>query len=272
MWANLRVAVTALQFPDSTPYLSTPFGSRGGDTDDYDPYADIAPEQPAASEEKKAPEQPAEPTPEDERPRGARATYQSLQALPADAQDSYFETREPSELIFCIILAAAYAGLARFCWEPLQASHQWFYFVCVEGFFITVGLLSLVLGIRPYLSPSSLQISKHGLKYRGPYWPQRKTVNWQQIFQLYLSPELIIIFYRPPTNPKGVRLLIIQSSYLSDRKAIVDSFAKYCLVQPVYMKNPDWYIKAIFLMGYLAIVCWILWMLQQGTTTIVPTV
>ena len=262
------VAVMAVQFPDSTPFLSTPFGSRGGDTDDADPYADIVPA--PSAPEPEAPEQPVEVVPEVERPRGTRATYQSLQLLPSDAQDSYFETREPSELIFCIILAAAYAGLARFCWEPLQASHQWFYFISVEGFFITVGLLSMVLGVRPYLSPSSLQISKHGLKYRGPYWPQRKTVNWQQIFQLYLSEELILIFYRPHSNPKGARFLLIQSSYLSDRKAIADSFAKYCLVQPIYMKNPDWYIKAIFLVGYLGVVCWILWMLQQGTSSIVP--
>jgi hypothetical protein len=235
-----------LQSPDSTPVSHNPFGSKP-EADEYDPYADVQPT-----------EQVTEPEPE---------TASGGSSMPSDAQDSYFETREPSELIFCVILAAAYAGLARWIWEPLQQSQQWIYFVTVEGFFITISLLSLVLGLRPYLSPSSLQISQHGLKYRGPYWPQRKTVNWDQIFRLYLSPELIIIFHRPPSNPKGVRLLFIQSSYLSDRNNIVESFAKYALVQPVYLKNPDWYIKAVFLVGYLSIVCWILYMLQQGATS-----
>jgi hypothetical protein len=241
--------VRELQPPDSTPVSPNPFGSQS-DAEEHDPYADVAPANVApAAADKTSP----------------RKTYSNLQPIPSDAQDSYFETREPSELIFCVILAAAYAGLARYCWEPLQTSQQWVYFISVEGFFITVGLLSLVLGVRPYISPSSLQISQHGLKYRGPYWPQRKTVNWDQIFRLYLSPELIIIFYRPPSNPKGVRLLFIQSSYLSDRNKIVESFAKYALIQPVYMKNPDWYIKAVFLLGYLSVVCWILYMLQQGS-------
>lgn len=239
-----------LQSPDSTPVSPNPFGSQS-DGDEYDDaYSEVQPAQEAEAQPQQA---------------SPRRTYSNLQPIHSDAQDSYFETREPSELIFCVILAAAYAGLARFCWEPLQASQKWVYFVSVEGFFITIALLSIVLGIRPYISPSSLQISQHGLKYRGPYWPQRKTVNWDQIFRLYLSPELIIIFYRPPSNPKGVRLLFIQSSYLSDRNNIVESFAKYALVQPVYMKNPDWYIKAVFLIGYLSIVCWILYMLQQGT-------
>lgn len=226
-----------LQTPDPTPITGENLLSRKPEQeDDFDPYADIQPDNVQTS---------------------AAAT-----ALPSDAQDSYFETREPSELIFCIILAAAYAGLARFCWEPLQASGQWAQFICVEGFFITIALLSIVLGLRPYLSPSSLQISQHGLKYRGPYWPQRKTVNWDQIFRLYLSPELIVIFFHPPNNPKGLRFVVIQSSYLSDRDNIVTSFAKYAMVQPVYMKNPDWYIKAVFMVGYLAVVCWILYMLK----------
>jgi hypothetical protein len=235
-----------LPTPDSTPVTPNPFGSQSG-ADEADPYAEIV--------EEVAPTATTPP---------ARRSYADIAALPSDAQDSYFETREPSELIFCIILAAAYAGLARYCWEPLQDSHQWVYFITVEGIFITIAMLSMVLGVRPYLSPSSLQIGKHGIKYRGPYWPQRKTVNWDAIFRLYLSPELIIIFYRPQSNPRGVRLLFIQSSYLSDRNNIVESFAKYALVQPIYMKNPDWYIKAIGLFAYLSIVCWILYMLHLG--------
>jgi hypothetical protein len=228
-----------LQSPDSTPASADVLASKP-EHDEYSVYDDI------------------EPAP------GFKAPVMESPAsgLHSDAQDSYFETREPSELVFCIILAAAYAGLARFCWEPLESSGQWMYFVTVEGFFITIAMLSIVLGLRPYISPSGLQISQHGIKYRGPYWPQRRTVNWDQIFRLYLSPELIIIFHRPPNNPKGVRLLFIQSSYLSDRDNIVASFAKYALVQPVYLKNPDWYIKAVFLTGYLGIVCWILTMLQ----------
>ena len=182
--------------------------------------------------------------------------------LPADAQDTYFESREPAELIFCILLAAAYAGLAKFCWQPLEASHQWLSFTSVEVLFGVMALLSLVLGLRPYLSPSTLQISNHGVKYRGPYWPQRKTVNWQQIFRLYLSPELIVVLYHPTNKPNAIRFLFIQSSYISDREGIVSSFARYALVPPVYLKNPDWYIKGILLTAYMSVVCWILYMLR----------
>lgn len=179
-----------------------------------------------------------------------------------DAQDNYIEAREPAELAFCIILAAAYAGLARFLWEPLELTGQWFQFFSVEGFFITIALLSILLGVRPYLSPSNLQISNHGIKYRGPYWPQRKTVNWNQIFRLYLSTDLIVIFYHLPNNPKARRCLFLQCNYLADRENILASIAKYTPVPPTYLKNPDWYIKGVFLIAYLSIVCWILYMLR----------
>lgn len=182
--------------------------------------------------------------------------------LPADAQDTYFEAREPAELMFCVILAAAYAGLAKLCWEPLASLHDWRSFACVEGLFATLTILSLVLGLRPYFSPSSLQVSGHGIKYRGPYWSQRKTVNWEQVFRLYLSPELIIVVYHPQDKPNGVRLLWIQSSYLADREQIVSSFARYALVKPFYLKNPDWYVKGILFLGYLAFVCWVIAMLK----------
>lgn len=190
------------------------------------------------------------------------AVNQVDSTLAADAQDTYFESREPAEFMFCIILAAAYAGLGKLCWEPLSSLHDWYSFACVEGLFVTFAILSLVLGFRPYMSPSSLQLSRHGIKYRGPYWSQRKTVNWEQIFRLYLSEDLIIVVFHPPEKPSGVRLLMIQSSYLSDRKQIVDSFARYALVKPFYLKNPGWYIKGLLLVGYLAFICWVLVMLR----------
>ncbi|MBX9690359.1 MAG: hypothetical protein K2X27_26835 [Candidatus Obscuribacterales bacterium] len=72
-----------------------------------------------------------------------------------DLQDNYVETKEPSELIFCVILSSIYAGLARYCWTPLESSGRWDIFINIEGFFITIALLALLLGLRPYLSPSS---------------------------------------------------------------------------------------------------------------------
>jgi hypothetical protein len=183
------------------------------------------------------------------------------ETLPSDAQDTYFEAREPAEFIFCVILSAAYAGLAKLCWEPLSTLHDFSSFACVEGLFVTFAVLSLLLGFRPYISPSSLQLSRHGIKYRGPYWSQRKTVNWEQIFRLYLSEDLIIVVFHANEN-RGVRLLWIQSSYLSDRKQIVESFARYALVKPFYLKNPDWYVKGPLFIGYLAFICWVLNMLR----------
>jgi hypothetical protein len=191
------------------------------------------------------------------------ATAQTAESLHSDAQDTYFEAREPAEFIFCIILAAAYAGLAKLCWEPLSSLHDLNSFACVEGLFVTFTVLSLVLGFRPYISPSSLQLSRHGIKYRGPYWSQRKTVNWEQIVRLYLSEDLIIVVFHPDEK-RSVRLLMIQSSYLSDRKEIVDSFARYAVVKPFYLKNPDWYVKGILLVGYLAFICWVLFMLRPS--------
>lgn len=188
------------------------------------------------------------------------ASAAAADSLPADAQDVYLEKREPAELIFCVILAAAYAGLARYLW-PMFGVGPWQDFFRIEGLFITLSLLAVTLGIRPYISPSSLQISNLGLKYRGPYWPQRKTINWQQIYRLYLSQDLIVVLYHPPNQPRGARLLIIQCNYLADHDVILQRFAKYAVVQPVYLKKPGWYLKAIFLLGYLSIVCWFLYML-----------
>lgn len=194
----------------------------------------------------------------------ARRQYNALRdelELVADAQDNFVEHREPAELIFCIILSAAYAGLARYCWEPLTTLGQVKLLVTVEGFFITISLLSLLLGLRPYLSPSKLQISTWGVKYRGPYWPQRKTVNWTQMFRLYVSPQLTVVLYHPPGKTKGVRLLIIQSSYLSDSDHIVESFSKYSPTPPTWMKNPDWITKGVLFTLYGLIIAWILTMM-----------
>ena len=49
---------------------------------------------------------------------------------------------------------------------------------------------------------------------------------------------------------------------LSDTKQLLDRFAKYALVKPIYLRSPDWYMKAIFLIGYMTIVCWILYMIR----------
>ena len=137
-----------------------------------------------------------------------------------DSQDNFIEARDPAELIMCFILAAAYLGLAKYCWEPLLLVNNWKLLVNVEGFFITIAAISILMGLRPYISPSSLQISSRGLKYRGPYWPQRKTVNWDQVNQIYLSPELIILLYRPKTESKRPWPMLIMSIYLADRDKI----------------------------------------------------
>lgn len=163
--------------------------------------------------------------------------------------------------MFCVILAAAYAGLAKFCWEPLEKSRQWDIFINIEGFFITIALLSLLLGLRPYLSPCSLQISRFGIKYRGPYWPQRKSVNWNQIFKLYVSPELIIVLYRLPNKPKSIRPLLVQSVYLSEKEKIADSVAKYCPLEPVYLGSPGLVTRVVQYGLFAAIVFWIIKML-----------
>jgi hypothetical protein len=174
-----------------------------------------------------------------------------------DLQDNYVETKEPSELMFCVILSSIYAGLARYCWSPLEESGLWNVFVNIEGFFITISLLSLLLGLRPYLSPSSLQISKHGLKYRGPYWPQRRTVNWSQVVHMYVSPELMLIIYRLPNKPKSIRPLLVHSVYLADREKIADSVVRFSPVEPTFVANPGILTRTAQILLFAAIVIWI---------------
>ncbi len=179
-----------------------------------------------------------------------------------DPQDNFVEAREPTEFIMCLILAAAYAGLARYCWEPLKAistqSNNVSLLVNVEGLFITIAVLAVLVGLRPYLSPCSLQLSKKGIKYRGPYWPQRKTVNWSQVSRLYISPELIVILYHPWESNKGIWPLLIQSVYLADRENIPQAFAKYCPIQSVLLSSPSWTTRLILIVLFTLVVIWIL--------------
>ena len=182
-----------------------------------------------------------------------------------DPQDNFVEAREPTELIMCIVLAAAYAGLARYCWEPLKAvstqSNNLSLFVNVEGLFITIAILALLVGLRPYLSPCGLQLSKRGIKYRGPYWPQRKTVNWSQVFRLYISPELVVVLYHPWEGNKGIWPLLIQSVYLADRANIPEAFAKYCPINSVLLSSPSWITRLLSIVLFVLVVVWILQML-----------
>lgn len=158
----------------------------------------------------------------------------------------------------CFILAAAYLGLAKYCWEPLLLVNNWKLLVNVEGFFITIAVLSILVGLRPYMGPSSLQISSRGIKYRGPYWPQRKTVNWEQVVQVYLSPELIIMLYLPKADSKRPAPMLITSIYLADRDKITRAVLRYCPITPVIMTSPHIVSRIVLVLMFLAVVIWLL--------------
>ncbi len=181
-----------------------------------------------------------------------------------ESQDNFVESKDPTELVMCIILSAAYAGLARFCWNLLQSTGNWRMLANVEGFFLTIGLLSMLVGLRPYLSPCSLQISHRGIKYRGPYWPQRTSVTWDQVFRLYLSPELIVILYHPSKKSKRIWPLIVQAIYLADRDRVEESISRYCPVPPVLLSNPSWISRLTLAAVFVLVVIWILQMLLGG--------
>lgn len=187
------------------------------------------------------------------------------QALPenVEPQDNFIEAKKPDELIFCIIIAAAYAGLAKFCWEPLSKPELLPIFINIEGFFITIVLLSLLIGLRPYLNPSSLQISKYGVKYRNPHWPRRKTINWEYVERLYVSPEFILILYFRPDKPRSLRGLFIYSGYLAQCEEIPASIQKYSPVKPIMVTNPAWYTRAIAYLVMILVIVWILLMLSH---------
>jgi hypothetical protein len=160
------------------------------------------------------------------------------QDLENEAQDNFVEGKEPSELIFCLLLASAYLGLAKFCWTPLYLTKSWKLLFNVEGFFVTVAVVAILIGARPYTAPSSLQISSRGIKYRGPYWIQRKTVNWDQVSRVYLSPELILVLYRPRPDRKATWPMPILSIYLSERDQVMKSFLKYCPIKAIMVQSP----------------------------------
>lgn len=163
----------------------------------------------------------------------------------------------------CFILASAYLGLTRYCWEPLILAHNWKLLINVEGFFITISAVSILVGLRPYISPSSLQISGKGIKYRGPYWPQRKTVNWDQISRAYLSRELCVVLYKNKPTSKRFWAMFITSIYLADRDRIVPTFLKYSPVQPIIMTSPTIVSRLIMGLVFLVVVIWILTMLMN---------
>ncbi|MBU6454288.1 MAG: hypothetical protein KGS72_21095 [Cyanobacteria bacterium REEB67] len=186
-----------------------------------------------------------------------------VQESEGESQDNFVESKEPSELLMCLILASAYLGLAKYCWTPLLLAKDWKLLVNIEGFFLAIALLSILIGLRPYLTPSALQVSKFGIKYRGPYWPQRKTVNWRQVIKLYLSPELIVVLYRPKEKSKRLWPLIIPIIYLADRERIAKVFIRYSPIQPVILSSPALISRIVVLLGFLAVIIWVLEMLIQ---------
>ncbi|MBS1997231.1 MAG: hypothetical protein JSS86_13015, partial [Cyanobacteria bacterium SZAS LIN-2] len=121
--------------------------------------------------------------------------------------------------------------------------------------------LAILIGLRPYLTPSALQVSKYGIKYRGPYWPQRKTVNWKQVTRLYLSPELIIALYHPEVGKRRLWLLLIPIVYLSDRERIAKVFIKYSPIKAIILSSPALISRIIILLAFLAVIIWVLEML-----------
>lgn len=173
-------------------------------------------------------------------------------------QDNFVEKRDPAELAMCIILAAIYLGLARYCWTALLDAHQMRLLFNIVGFFCTIASLSLVIGLRPYISPCSLQLSGKGIKYRGPYWPQRKTVNWDQVFRVYLSPELIVVLYHPLANNKSMWPLLIQSIYLAEKDNVPKAILKYCPVEPIMLAGPNWLTRLFVIVGFALVAVFVM--------------
>jgi hypothetical protein len=186
-----------------------------------------------------------------------------LPATEDESQDNFVESKEPSELLMCLVLASAYLGLAKYCYMPLWLAKDWKLLFNIEGFFLIIALLSILIGLRPYVTPSSLQVSRHGIKYKGPYWPQRKTVNWKQVTRLYLSPELIVALYRPKEKSKRLWPLIIPIIYLADRERIAKVFIKWSPISPVILSSPALISRVIILLFFLGVIVWILEMLIQ---------
>ncbi len=195
----------------------------------------------------------------------ARAAHQAYMlhddSIDSDAQDNFVESKEPSELLMCLVLASAYLGLAKYCWTPLFLANDKRLFYSVEGFFLSIALLAILIGLRPFLTPSSLQLSHYGIKYRGPYWPQRKSVNWSQIRKVYLSPELIIVLYHPQPGKKRLWPLIIPSIYLADRDRISQVFTRYSPIKAINLSSPAPISRIVMVLLFLGAVIWLLEML-----------
>lgn len=181
--------------------------------------------------------------------------------IDTEAQDNFVESKEPSELLMCLVLASAYLGLAKYCWTPLFLANDKRLFYSIEGFFLSIALLAIFIGLRPFLTPSSLQVSHRGIKYRGPYWPQRKSVNWGQMSKIYLSPELIIVLYHPRADKKRLWPMIIPSIYLADRDRIAQVFLRYSPIKVVILSSPAPISRIIMVLLFLGAVIWLLEML-----------
>jgi hypothetical protein len=180
-----------------------------------------------------------------------------------ESQDTFIENRDPTEITLCLILAAAYLGLAKYCWIPLWSAKNLKLFLNVEGFFITIAIVSILVGLRPYLNPASMQISHRGIKYRGPYWPQRRSVTWDQVVRVYLSSDLIFVLFKPNPNKKGMWAMIIASIYLASRENIAHSFETYCARPLEIVSNPTLYSRILLGFIFFITVIWILEMLMD---------
>jgi hypothetical protein len=174
------------------------------------------------------------------------------------SQHNFVENQDPVLTTTCLIVAAAYLGLAKYCFAPLFAIKNWHLLFNVEGFFIMFALLAIAVAVRPFLSPSSLQISRLGIKYQGPYLPRRKTVNWDQVLRLYLSNEFVVILYRPDPKRKRSRPLLIPTFYLGERDKVVQIVREYSPVQPVMMTNLSLSTWVILVLFFLLILIWLL--------------
>ncbi|HEY9773438.1 MAG TPA: hypothetical protein V6C81_06475 [Planktothrix sp.] len=188
----------------------------------------------------------------------------NLSEQEGDPQDNFVESRDPAELMMCFILSAAYLGLAKFVWDGLLKVNDWKLLINIEGFFITIAVLSILVGLRPYMSPSSLQLSSKGIKYRGPYWPKRKTVNWDQVQQIYLSLEVIIVIYQPKPNKKALWPMFITSIYLADRDNIGKAILRHSPVTPKLMTSPHIFSRLLMGLIFFAVVLWLLQLLSQS--------
>ncbi len=186
-----------------------------------------------------------------------------MNKLRLDSQDNFIESRDPSEFFMCMVLTAVYLGLAKYCWSPLYNLHSLKLLLNVEGFFIIIALLAFIVGVRPMLNPSSLQLSQKGIKYKGPYWPNRKSVVWDQIEQLYVSPELVIVLYRPDLKSKRLWPMLIATLYLSDRNSIQDAITKYSPVPPIIMSNPALLSRMMVLFFFFVVVIWLIELLMK---------